>query len=209
MLFLVSLLIHIGAIASLFPEVAQQTTSLVDVIVVLQFPLMALATTALTIWDDEDEVLRSRIARHSLTFGITYLCILIIATFGIAVGPADPFGAPETASLGMRVGWFVGFSLIASLGARFFIAKSVLGIAEFFAEAMKRTPALWYGIALVLGSAAGGGVVALMHSDFVMNLADKAHGEMDQNPAPYVIGFLVVPVLLGGLARALRAKGES
>lgn len=204
MLFLVALLIHLGAIASLFPEVAQQTTSLVDVIVLVQFPLMALATTALTIWDDEDEVLRSKIARHSLTFGISYVCILIIATFGIAVGPADPFGAPESASFGMKVGWFVGFSLIVSLGSRFFIVKSVLGIAQFFGDPMKRTPALWYGIALVVGSAAGGGLVALMHSDFVVNLAAKAQGEMDQNPAPYVIGFLVVPVLLGGLARVLR-----
>jgi hypothetical protein len=209
MLFLVALLVHLGAIASLFPEVAQETMSLVDVIVIVQFPLMALATTALTIWDDEDDVLRSQMARHSLTFGITYICILIFATFGIAVGPADPFGAPASASMGMKVGWFVAFSIIASFGSRFFIAKSILEIAKSFGEAMKRAPALWYGLALAVGSAAGGGLVALMHSDFVVSLAAKAQGEMDQNPAPYVIAFLVVPLLLSGLARALRARGDS
>ena len=208
MLFLVPLLIHVGAIVCLFPEVALRTASLLDVIVIIQFPLMALATTALTVWDDEDDQFRSKMARHSLTFGITFVCILIFAIFGIAIGPADPFGAPEAASMNMRIGWFAGFSLIASFGSRFFIAKSILEISEYFREPMKRSPALWYGLALGVGSAAGGALVALIHSDFVLNLAAKAQGEMDKNPAPYIIGFLVVPLLLSGLARVVR-KGSA
>jgi hypothetical protein len=208
MLFLLALLIHLASIALLFPEIAAKTASGLDAVVVLQFPLMALAAVAHTIWDDEDEVLRSRLARGSLTFGITFVCLLIFATVGISVGPADPFGAPESASLGVRAGWFVGFSLIASLGSRFFIAKPILDIAEALTAPMRRAPAVWLGIAIALGSALGGGAVVLMHSDTVTGFAIDAQAKMDANPAPYVIGFLVVPMLLGGIAKALRSKKD-
>ena len=98
--------------------------------------------------------------------------------------------------------------MIASLGSRFFIATSVLEIAEALAAPMRRARAVWYGIAIALGSALGGGAVALMHSETVTGLAIDAQSEMDANPAPYVIGFLVVPMLLGGIARMLRSKKD-
>jgi hypothetical protein len=208
MLFLIALLIHLASIALLFPELAEKSAPALDAIVVLQFPLMALAAVAHTIWDDEDELLRSRLARGSLTFGITFVCLLIFATVGISVGPADPFGAPESASLGMRAGWFVGFSLIASLGSRFFIATSVLEITEVLAGPMRRAPAVWLGVALGLGSALGGAAVVLMHSETVTGFAIDAQSKMDANPAPYIIGFLVVPMLLGGIAKALRSAKD-
>jgi hypothetical protein len=209
MFFLLGMLLHMAAIASLFPEVAAKTTALADLVVVSQFVLMALALVAHQVWNDEDDVLRSRLARASLTLGITYVCLLIFVTFGISVGPADPFGAPASATLAVRAGWFIGFSLIASLGSRFFIAKPLLEIASVLGGAMRSAPARWYGLGLGLGLGFGGAVVALMHSELVLHTAAEAQATMDKNPAPYVIGFLVLPMLLGGIARALRGSRGS
>ena len=53
--FFVTMLIHLAAIATLFPELAVKTTDLVDVVVIIQFPNMALAAAAHSAWADELE----------------------------------------------------------------------------------------------------------------------------------------------------------
>lgn len=206
MVFLAALLFHLASIATLFPELAAKTADLTELLVVIQFPLMALAAAAHSIWDDEGEVLRSRLARLSLSFGITYVCILMLAVFDVAVGPADPFGAPESASLATRAGWFIGFSLIASLGSRFFVATSVLDITKALAEPMRRSPAVWYGLVVVVGFAMGGGAVALLDSETVHRFAAESQAKLDANPAPYVIAFMAIPILLSAVARSLRGS---
>jgi hypothetical protein len=206
MIFAITLLVHLASIATLYPAVASETSSMLDVIVVIQFPLMACAAIAHTFWKEEDEKVRSRLARLSLTFGITYICILLLATLGVSIGPADPFGAPEVASAQMRLAWFVGFSLIASLGSRFFILVSVLGICEAISGPIRRAPSMWLGVGVVGGVGMGVGAVAVLHSQMVVNFAAGVQDKMETNPAPYIIGFIMVPMLLAGIARIVRPR---
>ncbi len=202
--FLLAILFQLATIASLFPDIAVQTAWAANGAVFAQFPLMALASVAIALWSDDEDNSRTKLARFSLTLGITFLCLLIFSTFGISVGPANPFAAPTAASLQTRIAWFVGFTAIASIGFRFFIASSIIDIAGALARPVRRSPATWFGAMSVLGAGFGLGAIALLHSDMVATFAVDAQSQMDANPAPYLIGFLIGPLLLGAIARMVR-----
>lgn len=204
--FLLTILLQLCTIASLFPDIAPHVPWASDPAVLVQFPLMGLACVAIALWSEAEESLGAKLARLSLTLGITFSCLLLFSTFGLSIGPANPFAAPASASLQTRALWFVGFTAIASIGFRFFIASSIIDISVAIAAPLKRSPILAFALATVLGAALGAGAIALLHSEMVTSFASKAQSEIDANPAPYLIGFLIGPLLLGAIARGLKKR---
>jgi len=137
--------------------------------------------------------------RWSLALAVTYLGLFVLQTWSVEIGVFDPT-PPEVWGNTQRLGWFIGFAVLASFPAYLFAVSAMLPVLRVLVRPLRRLPT---AIALLLAVIAGAGLsfavlsmVDAEKSDAFRELAGQAEALRSQ-PLPGLLMVLGGP-LLGG-----------
>ena len=192
---LVALAIHLAAIAALAPGVGLEADQLVW-LTAAQFPLMALSASVHGVAKRSERERLERIAFIAFGIGVTVPVLVMFVRYGIKIGPADPYGAPETASSSTAVLWYLGFVAIASVGNTMFIARPIIHIAGVMLASFRRIAAR-FAFAVIIGAVFGAAFGWFLGSDIGAELMGSVREVSESNPAPIVVGGVVIAAILG------------
>ena len=145
--------------------------------------------------------------RWSLALAVTYLGLFVLQTWSLEIGvfdPTPPAGWPEA----QRLGWFLGFSVLASFPAYMFATSAMLPVLRVLVWPLRRLPtALALLIAALVGSGLSVGVLSLVDaekSDAFREIAGLVEA-LRSHPLEGLVMTLGGPLFGGGLG-ALRSR---
>jgi hypothetical protein len=153
--------------------------------------------------------------RTSFTFACIYLCLTVLMTWGVHVGPIDP-SPPETWPAWERAGWFAMFTF--GMFFVFFLAASswLIPSLRTLTSPLRRLPAaVAIPVLSAAGVALGYGAVLLVSWVKLKQGADVFHSLLDQwnrDPARAIALTMAMvwgPILLGLVMDRLGAKSDS
>lgn len=145
--------------------------------------------------------------RWSLALAITYLGLFVLQTWSFEIGVFDPT-PPEVWPDAQRLGWFVGFAVVASFPAYMLATSAMLPVLRVLVWPLRRLPT---ALALLLAVVAGGGL-----SVAVLSLVDAEKSDAFRELASLVDALQAHPLeglvmtlggpLFGGVLGALRER---
>ena len=149
--------------------------------------------------------------KFAFTFAFIYLTCVMLQTWDLSIGPFDPT-PPAEWPLAQRAMWFTMFT-----GGGFFIyymvaASLLIPVMRIIVRPLHLLPTVAAALmALVLGAAAGLGVLALVTSASIDRFAQAIGTAYDENPL-FIIGYtlasVVAPAILGARLGSRRSKGD-
>lgn len=217
--FVLAALFHLGCIATRFDALAARLPPGVAAgLLFATFPLLFVegyfesrldygdSVEGLPLWMQID----SRPVKAAFTFAFTYLSIVLLQTFDLAIGPVDPT-PPESFPPATRALWFAGFS-VGMCFPNYLATTSMLvpPLRAIGRLGQKLTAPVAVVVIAALGAALGYGVLFVLHSQTVSDeiaAAESAWVAFVSNPAVaigVVFAGLVLPALLGLLLERLR-----
>lgn len=217
--FALAALFHLGCIATRYDEVARRMPPGVAAgLLVATFPLLFVAgyfesrldyggkLESLPLWMQID----SRPVKAAFTFAFTYLSIVLLQTFDIAIGPIDPT-PPESFPPATRALWFAGFSVGMCfpnyLATTSLLVPPLRGLGRIGGKLPAPVAVVVLG---ALGGAVGYGALFVLHSQTVgeeVAAAESAWESFTSNPAVaigVVFAGLILPTLLGLILERVR-----
>ncbi len=217
--FVLAALVHAAAVATRFPDLAAKLPAgAADAIMVAQLPLVVLsgyfegrlehgpALKGLPLW----MTIKSRPVKLAFTTAFIYVTIVAAQTFHVSLGPADP-AAPDSFPLQQRVLWFVMFT--AGFFAIYYMAATALFVPILRAVTRPLRPLptpIGALVALVVGGAAGMGLLALATRQQIPAFFDAVHAAADKSPVVFfaVLGAgIAIPWLVGVVVSRLNRDG--
>ncbi len=222
--FVLAALFHLACIATRFDEVARRLPPGVAAgLLLATFPLLFVEgyfesrldygskLESLPLWMQID----SGPVKAAFTFAFTYLSIVLLQTFDIAIGPVDPT-PPESFPPATRAVWFAGFSVGMCFPNYLATASLVVPPLRAVGRLGQKLPGPVAVLCLgVLGAGVGYGALRLLHSQTVgeeIAAAESAWESFTSNPAAaigVVFAGLLLPALFGLLLERLRPDGSA
>ncbi len=205
-------LLHVCAVASRFDVTHSLVPPLVDLALVVAHVPLVLIEGLLLLHLAGDGVegkrvswvqIRSGSGRVALTFGFTFLGIVLLQAWDLEIGPIDPT-PPESFPLATRARYFATMT-VAMFFPNFLAATSfVLPIVRALTFPWTRplSPLSLFSSASVLGAigiAGGFGLVVLLLEGRVGALVASAQGAIYEGPALAIAVALLTTVLLPGV----------
>jgi hypothetical protein len=221
--FVFAALLHAAAIITRFDEVARQLPPIVA-------SSMLLGTVAMLFVEGYFEArldygptlaelplwmrIKSGPVKAAFTFGFTYLAIVALQTWDIAIGPIDPTPPPEM-PLETRAMWF-GMFTFGMFFVNYLAATSIL--VPFFRVITKPLHFLpgivGAAIASIVGVGVGWGLTELVASVLLkdqVTAVQDGWAQITEAPAlavPIALAITVVPILVGLVLEARSEKRE-
>ncbi|MBP6632217.1 MAG: hypothetical protein KBG28_27190 [Kofleriaceae bacterium] len=214
--FVLAALIHAVAVATRFDWLAAKLPAGADAaLMVTQFPLLMLSgyfeggidygpsNPGFARWMQ----IRSKPVKVAFTFGFIYIATVMLQTWDISLGPADPT-PPAEWPLQKRAMWFAVFT-----GGMFFpfflLAASSLipGLRIITTPLRALPPVVGAALALVLGLAIGLGVLSAVTSSEIGAFIERLRQVAAAHPVVFTsvgIGATVLPASIGMILSRLR-----
>ncbi len=197
---------HIASIATLEPHVAAEIGDTARFwILAGQLPLITAAVLVHAQLKQQEKSVG--LAELAVGLGLGYLTVLLLSSFEVLVGPANPLAAPAAASDAVKAGWFVGFAAIMTMGNTLFIARPLLGITDVIVGfALRMPPKAAQGLFAVVGAGLGFGLAGFASTDVAHDMADKLNEVSAANPVALLIAGLAIPLLLNVIKTLVTRK---
>ncbi len=219
--FVLAALFHLACIATRFDGVAGRLPPGVAAgLLLATFPLLFVEgyfesrldygneLSSLPLWMQID----SKPVKAAFTFAFTYLSIVLLQTFDIAIGPVDPT-PPESFPPATRAMWFAGFSVGMCFPNYLATTSLLVPPLRAIGRVGQKLPA---PIAVVMLAGLGGGVgygaLFVLHSQTVSEevaATQSAWESFTSNPAiaiGVVFAGLIVPALFGLVLEKVRGE---